>query len=176
MKPCCPLLPAPQKLSVHHLLTAGTLAEPESSLPFRERCSSIHGAAQPCAAIPLLEIHVRQKELVAQFSEDHPWEGFQPCTSLHWWQTPRCPNFTTHLHTQHLVPVPSPHQPPALGRYFRISSFQPCFGLWTRSRLLTCKVVLSAVLHSQLRKKKKSQVWYSSKMSGHNPGYNPWRR
>lgn len=67
---CCPLLLAPQKLSEHHLLTAGTLAEPESSLPSRERCSSTHAAARPRVAIPLTQTHMKWKGPVAWFSED----------------------------------------------------------------------------------------------------------
>lgn len=44
------------------------------------------------------------------------------------------PEHHTHLHTQHLAPwPPAPRENP-----LSVSSFQPYFGLWARSRLLVC--------------------------------------
>lgn len=37
MKLCCPLLPTPQKLSMHSLLAAGTLAEPENTTALQKK-------------------------------------------------------------------------------------------------------------------------------------------
>lgn len=58
MKLWCPLLPTPQKLSMHSLLTAGTLAEPENSTALQKKvlkhyCSSM----APCGSSSLTDLH-----------------------------------------------------------------------------------------------------------------------
>lgn len=145
MKLCCPLLPTPQKLSMHSILSAGTLAEPENTTALQKEvlkhyCSS----TAPCGSSSLTDSHEVESTCGLVFErsmERLPAQHF-PSSSLPVGIS--LPEHHTRLHTQHLAhvtpPPPAPRKSP-----LNLSSFVPYFGMWARS---SCSCLLGCLVCS----------------------------